>query len=101
MFVEFLKSINHPKAGKIGGAEIHRLDVEWGTAGNATDCGVFLMRHMERFMGLHVPFECNFSKHWRTKEGEINKLRSKYTAHILRSPVNTKKGEVEARAHLK
>ncbi|MFS7986664.1 hypothetical protein Hanom_Chr11g01012961 [Helianthus anomalus] len=96
MFVHYLEEVNHPRASVMKGLEIKRKKLDWATNGNTTDCGIFLMRHMEKFKGLREPFEAGFSTNGSRKMKEVRKLRMKYATHILLSPSNTMKGKIEA-----
>ncbi|KAI3805159.1 hypothetical protein L1987_27272 [Smallanthus sonchifolius] len=98
IFVDYLEEKTHPKTDEIAATNIHKVKLEWATTNNYTDCGVFLMRHMERFMGLHEMFECGFSKNGRKKLTELKRLRKKMVAHILLSPANVLKEKVRAEA---
>ncbi|KAI3828255.1 hypothetical protein L1987_02353 [Smallanthus sonchifolius] len=94
LFVDYLEEKKHPKTDEIAGSNIHKVKLEWATTNNYTDCGVFLMRHMERLMGLHEMFECGFSKNGRKKLTELKRLRKKMVAHILLSPANVLREKV-------
>ncbi|KAI3687200.1 hypothetical protein L1987_80894 [Smallanthus sonchifolius] len=89
-----IKKKKHPKTDEIATCNIHKVKLEWATTNNYTDCGVFLMRHMDRFMGLHEMFECGFSKNGRKKLTKLKRLRKKMAAHILLSPTNVLRGNV-------
>ncbi|KAF5763999.1 putative Ulp1 protease family catalytic domain, papain-like cysteine peptidase superfamily [Helianthus annuus] len=95
MFVHYLEEVNHSKAAVIKSLEIKQRKLEWATNGNRTDCGVFLMRHMEKYMGSHVPFDVGFSLNGSRKMKEVRHLRMKYGSHILLSPSNTLKGKIQ------
>jgi len=51
-----LKEIKHKKANAISNKnlEIILLDMPWKTNKNKTDCGVFVMRHMETYKGEQI-----------------------------------------------
>ncbi|KAL8188524.1 hypothetical protein R6Q57_029812 [Mikania cordata] len=59
------------------------------------------MRHMEKFMGVHEPFNTGLSNHGMKKKGQLNNLRRKYLYHILDSDVNLLKEDVRAKAQKK
>ncbi|KAI3745142.1 hypothetical protein L1987_58246 [Smallanthus sonchifolius] len=98
LFVDYLEEKKHPKTNEITTTNIHNVKLEWTTTNNYTDCGVFLMRHTERFMGLHEMFECEITKNGRKKLTELKKLRKKMDAHILLSSANVLKETVGAEA---
>ncbi|GKB16559.1 ulp1 protease family, C-terminal catalytic domain-containing protein, partial [Tanacetum coccineum] len=52
-FAGYLTEINHRKANSIRRVKPVRLEFTWQTTYNCVDCGVFLMRHMEIYKGMH------------------------------------------------
>ncbi|KAI3713124.1 hypothetical protein L1987_71696 [Smallanthus sonchifolius] len=52
------------------------------------DCGVFVMRHMEKYMGIKEPFMCGLNSNGMKKIRQLNALRKKYATHILQSSAN-------------
>ncbi|KAJ0614128.1 putative Ulp1 protease family catalytic domain, papain-like cysteine peptidase superfamily [Helianthus annuus] len=88
MFVQYLREVGNPRADDIEYCNIQRMPVPWATTANTTDCGVFLMRHMECYMGKNQSFNCGFSTSGARKMAEVRKLRKRYAAHILCSEVN-------------
>ncbi|KAD0111626.1 hypothetical protein E3N88_44776 [Mikania micrantha] len=85
--------IKHPKTDEILATQIQKLHIPWATKTNDVDCEVFMMRHMERFMGSWVQFNYGFSTNGRKKKCQLNMLRKKILLHIIRSEVN-KVGDV-------
>ncbi|GJW62654.1 ulp1 protease family, C-terminal catalytic domain-containing protein [Tanacetum coccineum] len=51
MFSMYLKEVQHPKAKEVLNKKPTILRPKWGTKENNTDCGVFLMMHMENYNG--------------------------------------------------
>ncbi|KAJ9543619.1 hypothetical protein OSB04_023326 [Centaurea solstitialis] len=51
LFVHHLNVIEHPAAETLERVNVRLLEMKWQTKGNFVDCGVFLMRHMETYMG--------------------------------------------------
>ncbi|GJV73297.1 hypothetical protein Tco_1493292 [Tanacetum coccineum] len=51
MFSMYLKEVQHPKAKEVLNKKPTILRPKWGTKENNTDCGVFLMMHMENYSG--------------------------------------------------
>ncbi|KAM0043042.1 putative Ulp1 protease family catalytic domain, papain-like cysteine peptidase superfamily [Helianthus debilis subsp. tardiflorus] len=88
MFVQYLREVGNPRADDIDYCNIQRMPVPWATTANTTDCGVFLMRHIECYMGKNKSFNCGFSMSGARKMAEVRKLRKRYAAHILCSEVN-------------
>lgn len=68
--------------------------VDWATKENFTDCGVFVMRHMEMYQGTDGQFDCGFSNKESEQRAQIVGLRMKYGARILLSDVNVLKQNV-------
>ncbi|KAJ0797195.1 putative Ulp1 protease family catalytic domain, papain-like cysteine peptidase superfamily [Helianthus annuus] len=88
MFVQYLREVGNPRADDIDDCNIQCMPVTWVTTANTTDCRVFLMRHMECYMGKNKSFNCGFSMSEAKKMAEVRKLRKRYAAHILCSEVN-------------
>ncbi|KAL8233900.1 hypothetical protein R6Q59_020000 [Mikania micrantha] len=102
LVVCYLKNWKHPKAGRLALEKIQNLKLEWGTEDNITDCGVFLMRQMELFMGSYKKtFECGFKMDKAKQQNQIIALRKKYASRILLSNVNVQKERVLKEAGLK
>ncbi|KAD4385498.1 hypothetical protein E3N88_25666 [Mikania micrantha] len=101
VFVEYLHNWKHPKAQQLEDMEIKRLQLKWATRGNIKDCGVFVMRHMECFMGgLESEFDCGFAETDGEILNQIGAPRKKYAARILLSNINKMKNEVLKAANL-
>ncbi|KAD5507458.1 hypothetical protein E3N88_15161 [Mikania micrantha] len=89
IFVEFLERTKHPKTDEIHATQIQKVHIPWATKTNVVDCGIFMMRHMEKFMGSREQFNCGFSTNGKKKKCQLNMLRKKILLHIIRSEVNT------------
>ncbi|KAL8226770.1 hypothetical protein R6Q57_016602 [Mikania cordata] len=89
IFVEFLERIKHPKIDEIHATQIQKLHIPWATKTNAVDCGIFMMRHMEKFMGRREQFNYGFLTNGKKKKCQLNMLRKKFLLHIIMSEVNT------------
>ncbi|KAD6796550.1 hypothetical protein E3N88_07446 [Mikania micrantha] len=101
VFMEYLHNWKHPKAQQLEDMEITRLQLKWATRGNIKDCGVFVMRHMECFMGgPESEFDCGFAETDGEILNQIGALRKKYAARILLSNINKMKNEVLKAANL-
>ncbi|KAI3704203.1 hypothetical protein L1987_74418 [Smallanthus sonchifolius] len=68
----------------IEAAQLERLITGWETKNNFTDCGVFVMRHMETYMGYYDgKWDCGFPKVEKKIKSKITLLRKKYAVRIL------------------
>ena len=71
--------------------------MKWRTKENDTDCGVFLMRHMEVYMGDKTTnWDCGF---WKENDRshqlfQLNTLRAKYLTKILLCEINMHRKKV-------
>ncbi|KAD5803633.1 hypothetical protein E3N88_14993 [Mikania micrantha] len=101
MFVRYLEKFQHPRADKISMQKVTRVDLQWATIGNITDCGIFAMRHMEMFMGSHCRnFDCGFKTSEKQVRSQIQTLRKKYACRILLSDINVQKQKLLAKVGL-
>ncbi|KAI3676131.1 hypothetical protein L1987_85731 [Smallanthus sonchifolius] len=50
---------------------------------NEVDCEIFVMRHMEKYMGIKQPFIYGLNSNAMKRKGQLNALRKKFAAHIL------------------
>ena len=61
----YLKSVGHEKADDIKGITPVRMQMKWRTKDNGIDCGIFCMRHMERYDGETVEkWNCGFHEEY-------------------------------------
>ncbi|GJT29491.1 ulp1 protease family, C-terminal catalytic domain-containing protein [Tanacetum coccineum] len=72
-------------------AVCERLEMSWRTKNNITDCGVFMMRHMETYMGYAKNWKCGFKNEGWEQQTQIYDLRKKYLSKILKSDLNCKR----------
>lgn len=70
--------------------------MKWMTKQNGTDCGVFLMRHMETFNGLDG-WNCGLEREGKAQMNQLRELRSKYAVKIITHEINEKQQEVMQR----
>ena len=95
LFCHYLKVSNHPKAQQISKCAPQRLQMEWQTSKNKTDCGIFTMRHLEFYSGIE-------DKQWRStfrengSKNELATLRKLYAVKILLSDANKYKKDIIA-----
>ncbi|MFS7949592.1 hypothetical protein Hanom_Chr06g00573381 [Helianthus anomalus] len=72
IFVDYLKSVNHPKATAMHSSVIMKEALPWSTthrnAAPFVDSSIFAMRHMERFVGSRRNFFFGFSVHGARKK---------------------------------
>ncbi|KAD5317678.1 hypothetical protein E3N88_17624 [Mikania micrantha] len=95
------EKFQHPRADKISMQKVTRVDLQWATIGNITDCGIFVMRHMEMFMGSHCRnFDCGFKTSEKQVRSQIQTLRKKYACRILLSDINVQKQKLLAKVGL-
>ncbi|KAL8199800.1 hypothetical protein R6Q57_013368, partial [Mikania cordata] len=79
IIVDYLGKWKHPMTEELKKAIIVRLGLKWATIGNITDCGVFVMRHMEMVRSnSHASFNCWFSTSQEEQRKQIEALRKKY-----------------------
>lgn len=99
MLVEFLEGEGlNSKVISLKNVEIGSPKLPWIDAKNYYDCGIYVMRHMETFMGDDV-------KKWRTgfkkKSGDqMAHIRLKYCAAILNAEDNKLREENMKKANL-
>lgn len=61
--------------------------MKWRDATNKTDCGVFLMRHMETYEGQRLE-DWQVGIPVKNQEKVLNRLRVEYCAKILTHNIN-------------
>ncbi|KAI3802193.1 hypothetical protein L1987_30323 [Smallanthus sonchifolius] len=89
-FVSFIADFAHPKTDEIDDTVVRRFEMPWRTTVNNKDCGIFMMRHMEIYMGEEEKaWQCGFGVELENvKEKQIEDLRRKYCAKILLHEIN-------------
>ncbi|KAL8261404.1 hypothetical protein R6Q59_025453 [Mikania micrantha] len=101
IFGQYLELVGHSKSSQIQQVQPNRLRLKWSTSKNTTDCGIFLMRHMESYKGQYVPtWDCGFEAEGRKQTTQIRQLRYKYAAKLLLSDINLHKDEALVEANL-
>ncbi|PWA81461.1 C2 calcium-dependent membrane targeting [Artemisia annua] len=96
-FANFIRSRIHEKAFAILKSVITRGEFHWQTDRRPTDCGVFVMRHMEHYMGNNIlRWDCGIEDEGRKQTNQLVKLRKKYAARLLLSDCNMKKDKIVA-----
>ncbi|XP_017226284.2 uncharacterized protein LOC108202422 [Daucus carota subsp. sativus] len=66
----------------------------WQTTRNSIDCGIFLMRHMESYMGDARTWSTDLNAEQHGQENQLIKLRIKYNNAILSSQLNQKRKQI-------
>ncbi|KAJ9551857.1 hypothetical protein OSB04_015902 [Centaurea solstitialis] len=81
VFLKTLNFIDDGRAKKLSKAKQKRENMLWRTTGNKIDCGIFVMRHMETFMGGNVSkWDSGFAIGEDAQKNQIENLRYKYVA---------------------
>nr|GEX16121.1 ulp1 protease family, C-terminal catalytic domain-containing protein [Tanacetum cinerariifolium] len=94
-FSEYLLAINHRKAAEIIEAQLVRGTFDWKTDKRSKDCGIFLMRYMEAFMGIQLgKWKCELDVEGKKQNTQLGRLRNKYAAQLLLSDCNIHKSKV-------
>nr|GMD66194.1 uncharacterized protein LOC109153584 [Ipomoea batatas] len=92
-FSEYLMKRGHTSlAEKIPKLPVELVKMNWRTADNKTDCGLYCMRHMETYMG-NPQWKCGFTPK-NPNDPYLASLRALYTSRILMMPVNVHKATV-------
>ncbi|GJT80249.1 ulp1 protease family, C-terminal catalytic domain-containing protein [Tanacetum coccineum] len=101
-FIDYLERNKYQNCYDLILAEPKQVEFSWKTTYNSHDCGIFIMRHMETYLG-----KGNFLQELK-KEGpgqkvQLNMLRAKYMVKILLMSFNEKKKTLlkEAQAYMK
>ncbi|KAI3798056.1 hypothetical protein L1987_33323 [Smallanthus sonchifolius] len=89
-FVSFIADFAHSKTDEMNDTVIKRFVMPWRTTENTKDCGIFMMRHMETYMGEEEKaWHCGFGlESEKVQEKQIEDLRRKYCAKILLHEIN-------------
>ncbi|KAJ0693298.1 putative papain-like cysteine peptidase superfamily [Helianthus annuus] len=107
-FCAFVKNHSPAIAKKLRSTSPVSLKFPWQTLYNETDCGIFIMRHMETFKGTSVrEWNCGLSPE-RGITGEVLidqskelcDLRIKYLSIILLSDINSLRSTMEKEVHV-
>lgn len=81
--------LNHNKAAAILSVEVIREDFQWQSDKRPKDSGVFLMRHMEAYMGgLLSKWSCGLEKEGKKQNNMLDRLRKRYAATLMLSECN-------------
>ncbi|KAJ9556447.1 hypothetical protein OSB04_011061 [Centaurea solstitialis] len=92
LFVHHLNLVEHPAAETLKRVNVRLFEMKWQTKDNFVDCGVFLMRHMETYMGGGVRgWYTRLTTECETQKKQLHMLRIKYTAKLLLGEYNLSK----------
>ncbi|GJZ34640.1 hypothetical protein Tco_0580457 [Tanacetum coccineum] len=95
IFGHYLYAINHVKAVQIIECQIVRGNFTWKTDRREKDCGIFLMRHMECYMGGDIgKWKCDLDVEGKKQNTQLGHLRNKYAAKLLLSDCNINKDKI-------
>lgn len=92
--VKLMTLKNHPKANDVASLTPVRLEMKWRTEDNHRDCTIFVMRHLEHYLGVAKGWDCGFNIESRQKE-QLDVMRIKYAEKILKHDANEKRQNVE------
>nr|GMD54437.1 GATA transcription factor 1-like [Ipomoea batatas] len=80
MLFEFYKKISPRRSILCAGVNGKRMQMAWRDSRNKIDCGVFLMRHMETYLGQRISnWDCGLVKGDTLK---LHKLRMRYMKEL-------------------
>ncbi|XP_022014209.2 uncharacterized protein LOC110913694 [Helianthus annuus] len=100
LFGKYLNSFKHKNAKEIYKVEPKKADFKWSTEKNHTDSGVFLMCHMDTYMGENIKeYHCGIFAKCSGQVNQLKVLRRKYATRILLSELNLKKEEILVEAN--
>ncbi|KAL4569140.1 hypothetical protein LXL04_024771 [Taraxacum kok-saghyz] len=98
LFQLYLDSVKHPKRSQMKRVRPVKFIMSWMTRSNYTDCGIFLMRHMETYKGEELQdWDVNLKVEdpdTDDQQVQLDDLRRKYVTKILTSDVNKLKPTV-------
>ncbi|CAI9287653.1 unnamed protein product [Lactuca saligna] len=90
--VQLLISKNHSKVKALIGAEPHVMNIRWHVAKLGPNCGLYLMRHMESYMGEgEGRWDSGFIGKGNADTVALMNLRTMYLARIMKSEFNVHK----------
>lgn len=84
------------KGQSVSNFEIKALHMTWRDSSNTTNSVVYLMRHMETYMGESADrWQCGLRKGWKKK---LSYLRSKYARRMIISNSNVLHSDIKSSA---
>lgn len=98
MLSEFYNKVHNGRSILCAGLVLKRMQMSWHDSKNKTDCGVYLMRHMESFVGQGVSnWDCGLVK---GDYSTLHKLRLQYMKEVAVSEYNLHRARNLRRAYL-
>lgn len=94
MMIQHLRQVVHPAASMFDQVQQERIEMEWQTIHNSHDSGIFMMRHMETYMGELKKWNTGFSAEGKDQDGQIKTLKKKYVTKIITHYQNTINREI-------
>ncbi|KAI3496739.1 hypothetical protein L1887_39113 [Cichorium endivia] len=99
-FCNYLRKENHQKKEALWIMEPQMIKMVWQVANVSADCGLYLMRHMECYMGEgDGKWELDFSGVKQHDEKSLLRLRFKYMYKLLKSDYNMHKDKLTTESH--
>nr|GFB45684.1 ulp1 protease family, C-terminal catalytic domain-containing protein [Tanacetum cinerariifolium] len=96
-FCNYLARLNPNKAAAVLRVEVIREDFDWQTDKRLNDCGVFLMCHMEAYMGTIISkWAWGLKTEGRKQNTLLGRLRKRYVTTLLLSKCNMHSDSVRA-----
>ncbi|KAK1359313.1 hypothetical protein POM88_043787 [Heracleum sosnowskyi] len=94
LFVKFLRDENISCWKEVAALKPAFVEMEWQTKENGVDCGIFVMRHMETYMGGRGNPWTGRLPSEKVQKHQLEKLRKIYCHQILTSSLNEKREEI-------
>ncbi|GJV92575.1 hypothetical protein Tco_1540388 [Tanacetum coccineum] len=99
MFSMHLKEVQHQRANDVLKKKPTILRPKWGTKKNNTDCGVFLMMHMENYNGENAKnWNLEFPTEEKGNRYDIIKMTMRFAAKMLTHDINIHREEMSKQA---
>ncbi|KAI3666865.1 hypothetical protein L6452_41904 [Arctium lappa] len=91
-----MKSVIHPVVDDFTEIVHTRPEMVWQMKNQNDDSGVFLMRHMETWMGEERSWKTGLTYEGPSQKTQVIDLRKKYTAKLAVTTINNKRDEIMA-----
>ncbi|CAI9293995.1 unnamed protein product [Lactuca saligna] len=92
----YLKTENYQKSTAFNKIKAHVMKMTWNVDKEGSDCGVYLLKHMEPYMAENEgPWDCGFTGKKQTDLLSLNNLRIKYMARLMKSEYNKHKSMLD------
>ena len=94
--IHHLTQVGHPAGPALRGVDKQMLVMDWQTTTQCINSGVFLMRHMETYMGGGARgWYTGLTNEGQLQDKQVASLRKKYTAKMLLVENNKRKKFVD------